>query len=427
MTVGKNSLLNIMGVTLPLYFAYFSIPELMETLKEENFALLLFMWSIVGYFGIFDFGVGKALVYKISNQDKNSYGEISGLIKAGLFIIVLTSMIGVLLLSMFAFFGIERWYEFESIELEDAVNAFALIAFSIIPTSISNGLRGALEGLNKFKESNINRTLVGTGMFLSPLVAVYFHGESLVMMALYLSMVRVLTMFFLLYSLRFYIFIKPNESLKINSEKILNYSMWNSLSILLGSLMIYGDRFVVGAVVGMASLSFYSTPQEGLMKLIVIPGAIASALFYDYASKRGEYDIKLKNKMFWSQAIIGTFMALIIIVIYIWAPVFLPYWIDEEFFEKSYTIIMIMSFGIFFGSIGLIPYTFLSSIGEVKIIGIVQIIQFPLFFILLYFLSKEFQLLGAAFAWSFRFFIDFLILQYFMSRHFSLPFNKGRS
>lgn len=62
----KNTIYNLSASILPLIAAIYSIPELITDLKDEKFSILLIIWSLIGYFSLFDFGVGRALTYELS-------------------------------------------------------------------------------------------------------------------------------------------------------------------------------------------------------------------------------------------------------------------------------------------------------------------------------------------------------------------------
>ena len=49
-----------MGSLIPMVVALVAIPIMLEKLGLERFGLLTLAWLIVGYFSLFDFGLGRA-------------------------------------------------------------------------------------------------------------------------------------------------------------------------------------------------------------------------------------------------------------------------------------------------------------------------------------------------------------------------------
>src|SRR5687767_15997822 len=64
----RNVALNAMGQGLPLVVAIFLIPVLLDRLGAERFGLLVLAWALVGYFGVFDLGLGRALTKIVADR-----------------------------------------------------------------------------------------------------------------------------------------------------------------------------------------------------------------------------------------------------------------------------------------------------------------------------------------------------------------------
>ena len=56
----KNALLNLLGAALPLLVGILTIPYVVRGLGMERFGILSLAWVILGYFALFDFGLGRA-------------------------------------------------------------------------------------------------------------------------------------------------------------------------------------------------------------------------------------------------------------------------------------------------------------------------------------------------------------------------------
>lgn len=58
--LARNTLLNLIGQGLPLVVAVVTIPFIIQGLGIERFGLLSLAWVVLGYFAIFDLGLGRA-------------------------------------------------------------------------------------------------------------------------------------------------------------------------------------------------------------------------------------------------------------------------------------------------------------------------------------------------------------------------------
>src|SRR5262245_26113094 len=64
--MARNSVWNLFGQVLPLLVAAVVIPILIRRLVLDRFSVLTLAWALVGYFGLFDLGLGRALTKVVS-------------------------------------------------------------------------------------------------------------------------------------------------------------------------------------------------------------------------------------------------------------------------------------------------------------------------------------------------------------------------
>jgi O-antigen/teichoic acid export membrane protein len=409
MDVKKNTIMNLLGVVLPLMAALYAIPKLLHLLGDERFSVLLLIWALIGYFSLFDFGVGRALTYEISQKLHKPRNVISSYLKAGLLIVFVSAILGFFLVFGTAEIFVKKYLNISPLLVPDIVDAFIVAAIAVIPTTITSGLRGGLEGVNKFRESNINRAILGVSVFALPLVAVKFHGVSLSIIAMYLLIARVMVMILAFWQLRHILFLKASLSPIRLTPSIFRYGFWVSVSGVLGPLMIYGDRFLLASILSVSVIAYYATPQEGLLRLLVIPGALASALFHDLSANNKNIK-KLWHDFVYYQKKVGFIMAGIVLLVILFSQQFYTYWISEEFSQQAYIPTVILSIGIFFNSLGLIALTTLSSLGKVKYIGFLHLTELVFFIPFFYLFTKNFGIIGASIVWTLRSVLDFYFL-----------------
>src|SRR5258705_305438 len=59
--LARNTLWSLLGQAIPLVAAAFAVPLLLHALGAEAFGVLTLSWTLIGYFTLFDFGLGRAL------------------------------------------------------------------------------------------------------------------------------------------------------------------------------------------------------------------------------------------------------------------------------------------------------------------------------------------------------------------------------
>jgi O-antigen/teichoic acid export membrane protein len=59
---------NLLGESIPVLAAVVAIPILVHRLGADRFGVLTLSWIIAGYFGLFDFGLGRALTKAMAQE-----------------------------------------------------------------------------------------------------------------------------------------------------------------------------------------------------------------------------------------------------------------------------------------------------------------------------------------------------------------------
>src|SRR5699024_1534051 len=75
--LAQNTLVNVMGRGIPLLFAVITIPFVIDGLGTERFGVLTIVWIVIGYFGLFDMGLGRATTKFVADQEAKGIKKLS--------------------------------------------------------------------------------------------------------------------------------------------------------------------------------------------------------------------------------------------------------------------------------------------------------------------------------------------------------------
>ena len=122
---------------------------------------------------------------------------------------------------------------------------------------------------------NAIRLPMGLFTFLGPLSVVLFYEPRLNAIASVLAFGRLLACFIHIY---FVWKLLPNDHgpLRFNKEvmyKLFSFGGWITVSNVISPFMGYVDRFLIGAIISSAAITYYVTPNDMVTKLWIIPGA----------------------------------------------------------------------------------------------------------------------------------------------------------
>jgi len=413
----RNTYWNIAGMGLPLLGVALFIPTLLTSLGNQAFGVVALIWTLIGYFGLFDLGVGRALTVVVGRQAAGPQNDgIQHAIWAGLLITTLTGLLGSALVWVLAAPLANDWLAIDPAWRADAEVAFKISALGVLPTVVTSALRGVLEGFGRFAVSNLIRMAFGFLMFGLPVLAIALHGPSLTWVALYLIAARFLFCLISFVPLRSCF--EPATSwwqVKQQGRSLLSFGAWLTITGIVGPLMVYGDRFFVGIATGADQLPYYAIPQEGLLRLLILPTALCGALLPVYAS--------MPATALWAdyrkhrRRIAAIMLAVCAAAVLLATPV-LSWWLTPEFATRAFPIVALMAAGVWANALAQLPYTALHARGQTRITALFHLGQLPVYLALLYWLASAYGLPGAAAAWFLRALLDLVLLQLAANRLF---------
>lgn len=416
--IAKNTVFNLMGYGIPLVFAIVIIPFLIEGMGEERFGILSLAWVVIGYFSFFDFGIGKALTKIIAEKiGLNKKEEIPGYFWTSFFLMLTISLIGAAVLFFFVPTIVFKVFKISAVLQDETLYTFYLLILSIPIVTTTAGIRGLLEAYQRFGIINVIRTFLGVSSFLVPLICLFFTN-SLFWIVVFLIIIRIIV--WILYLAQCF---KLNKDLKTKLyfesdliKPIFKLSGWMTVSNVTVPLIVYMDRFLIGALVSAAAIAYYTTPYEVVSKLLVIPGAITGVLFPTFSANYSSNPAFIKKIVL--KAIKYIFVALfpVILIIVSFAHEGLSLWLGIKFADESALILQFLALGVLFNSMAYIPFTFLEGIGRPDITAKIQLAELPVYLILMWFVIKQYGINGAALVWFIRMIFDALILLYFAQK-----------
>jgi O-antigen/teichoic acid export membrane protein len=409
MSLRRDTMFNLAGAGLPLAAAAVLIPFTLGRLGDEAFGVLALVWGLIGYFSLFDMGVGRALTFELSRlRGTRAASQVPPTLRAGLAITGGAGLVGALLMLLLAGPLVHAWLKIGPSLQPDALLAFRIAAIGVVPTTVASGMRGALDGMGRFGASNLNRILLGLLTAAVPALSILAHGNSLGLIALYLVLARLVVLLGTSFQLRAELTGAGEPLRRTHLRRLFGYGFWLTVSGIVGPLMTYGDRFFVGTAVGVGELPFYVIPQEGLQRLLIIPTALSGALLPRLTSLRPEEAASAYRKNFRrvALAMLGV-CALTVLVAY---PA-LAWWLSEEFARRAFPVVVVLILGVWINSLATVPFTLLHALGNPRVTALFHVVELVLYVGTLWLLTRWFGLVGAALAWSLRTTLDLVLLR----------------
>jgi O-antigen/teichoic acid export membrane protein len=404
----RDTLWSLAGGGVPLLGAAVSIPILLRGLGGEAFGVVTLIWTITGYTGLFDLGTGRALAYAMARQRGETAPDVGATLRSGLTICVALGIIGTVALALTADRLVTRWLQVAPSLQSEASRAFVITALAIAPTTVSSGIRGALEGLGRFSTSNLVKMAMGLMMFIGPLVSMRIHGPQIDLMALYLLAARAIVTAGSLWALRHELRPAAPWLTRTHVRGLAGYGFWITVSAVVSPLMVYGDRFLIAALLGPGQMLYYAIPQEGLQRLLVIPGASATALLPRLAaaqSSTAAYQLCRRS----IRTVARAMMLACVSAAFLAFPL-LAIWISPGFAHTALPVTLVLIVGLWINSVAQVPLALLHARGHPHLTGWFHVAELFVYIAAVYVLTRSFGLIGAGIAWTGRVTLDLLLI-----------------
>jgi len=410
--IARNTFWNILGLCAPILVALFCIPPMIRGLGKDEFGLLSLVWMLVGYFTIFDMGIGRALTRIAAERiGQGRAQDLPALFWTSCGIMLLLGSLAGLIVA-----GLAPWLATSALDIPaamqaDTLRSFRAVAFSLPIVVMTAGMIGMLEARQRFGLINAVRVPIGSFTFIGPLLVLPFSRNLFpVVMILLAGRVAEWLIYFLLClhdlpALR--------HGFRWDSREVkplMSTGGWITVSTLIMPFMVHIDRFLIGAIVSVGAVAYYATCSEIVVKLLIFPRAWVSVLFPTFAAhfdqRQGQTSDLFARSLTW---LLGLLFPVILLVV-AFAPEGFQLWLGADFAAQSTPVMRWLATGIFLYCLTYIPFSFLQGIGRPNITAVIHLIEFPLFVALAIFMIQRFGIVGAAMAWGIRAALELVVM-----------------
>lgn len=410
--IRKNTLWNFFGSAAPMLIGLVTIPYLYHNIGIERIGVLTIVWALIGYFSIFDFGLGRAITQRIAGLDSfNNDEKKKTIATTGVSLTLLIGIVGgVLGIAVIELFGVS-WINAAPYLNKEITSSFLLACLAIPATTTTAGMRGILEGEQRFKVVNLLKFALGLSNFLGPMATIALFGPRLDYAVGTLVLARYITLFAYFLCISRVIGKATNSLSRKESKQLFHFGGWITVSNIISPLMVIGDRFFIGNIVGAGAVAYYTIPVDMLFRLLIIPAALSTTLFPLFSQKKNDHVFITK---YYNKAIglIFSAMSIIMLIVLFFGETLLGYWLGPEFAKNSYTVAAIISLGVLFTSIAQVPFAYIQATGDAKSTTLIHLIELVIYIPVLLHLITIYGITGAAIAWTLRAALDLALLQF---------------
>jgi O-antigen/teichoic acid export membrane protein len=410
--LARNTIWNLIGYGVPLVVALFAIPLLIKGLGTDRFGVLTLAWVFIGYLSLFDLGLGRALTKLVAEKlGVGKVGEIPALIWTAILVMFFLGLGIAIAVSLVLPWLVRDILNIPQALYTETLKAFCLLAIFVPIVIISVGFRGILDAHQRFDLTNAVRIPLGIYSFIAPLLVLPF-SRSLFSVAGILVAGRLIACLVQLL-LCFHVVPSLSKSIVLQRTMIgplIRFGGWMTVTNIISPLMVYLDRFFIGALISVVAVAYYATPHEVVTKLLLISGSVMGVLFPAFSTSFVQDHSR--TKLLFGRGVKFIFLILFPITLFIvtMAHDGLSFWLGDEFAQNSTKVLQWITVGVFIHSLGQVPYALIQGVGRPDLTAKLHLIELPFYFICLWWIIGSNGIVGAAVAWVLRIAVDTLFM-----------------
>jgi len=410
--LARNTAWNVVGQVLPMVAGVLTIPVIIRAMGVDRFGVLSLAWVVVGYLSLFDLGIGRALTKLVADKvGANEEGSIAPLAWTSLAAMLALGVSGALLTLAVTPWLVSRVLRIPQVLLRETTDGFYLLALSIPIVTVTAGLRGILEALQRFRLINLIKIPMSVLSFVAPLLVFPFsHGLVPVIGVLIGGR-------FLGCLAHAWACCAALPGLRTEGSfdrslivPLLRFGSWMTVNNLLGPLLSYLDRFLVGALLSVTAVAYYTTPVDLVLRLIVIPFSVAGVLFPAFAMTVNHDP--MRSAMLLARGLKYVFLILfpVVFVMVTFAPEGLRWWLGPTFSVQGATVLRWAAAGVFINALAMLPFGILHSAGRPDVTAWLLLGELPVYGAGTWLLTRAWGIEGTAIAWAVRYLAEFILV-----------------
>ena len=416
--VAHNTLLNFLGLAVPLALAFFVMPVAARHLGPARFGLLGLAWAITEYLTLFDLGLGRAIVKFVADALHHDSVELSEVVSVSIFAQLAAGIVGGAAFALVAPVFVHSVLRLPPETASEAIGVFRVVGLSLPAVLLISAQRGILEGAQRFDLSTTIKMLSSVASLSIPAIGAVY-GASLPSILLVVLVSRIVICGLYAFAIRRALpairWVGSRDWAQL--RRVLSFGGWVMVSNSVTPLLLYFDRFALGSIAGLAAVGFYTAPYEGVTRLLLFPVSLIGSLLPALTSleARGER-ARFGDLTSTSMRALMVVMAAPLALVFVFAPELLRAWLGSQYAEQSGTALRILAVGVFTNALAHPLFISLYAKNRPDLPAKFHLIELAIHVPLTIALIRAFGIAGAAAAWTTRVTLDTCLLLWAAAR-----------
>ncbi len=416
-TVAVSALWNLLGRAGPLTVAVLVTPHLFRGLGPDRWGIYTIALSLVGIFGIFDFGIGRALTRTIAELlVEHRTTEAANLARSGMVALTGLGCVGGVVMAVLAHFWVSAGLHIPLHLQREVLDSLFVLCLSAPLVILNSAMWGVIAAFQEFRSANLVNVPIMAMYYIGPLLMLKVSNSLVGVLAVLVLCRVIMTIAYWRICVRVLPELRTARTVLAQLKPVLRMGGWMTASNITLPVLTYVDRFIIASVLSAAATGYYSTPFDLVLRFTIIPVAIMNTAYPAIAASY-RTDPANTESLFRRSLVTVTgalFPAcLLCVALSHWV---LTVWLGADFASHATVVLRWLGVGILLSCVDSVVAGLLDGIGKASVNAKFSFVELALYIPLLAVLVRSHGIEGAAIASAIRCLFDLSVRFWFAQR-----------
>ena len=410
----RNGLLSAATTLLPLLAGLVAVPVLIDRLGTERVGLLTLGWATIGSFSFLDLGLGRALTHATATELAAGRRErLPRLLWTYLALMAVLGSLAATGLAVATAPLLDGALDVSPRIRDEAADGLLFVALAVPAVMVGTGLRGFVEAHNRFGMVLAVRLPTTVLMIAGPAVAALMTDS----LAVALAIVAVSRLIAMVGHAVQCLLLTPEVKRPVApspaaARGILGFGAWVTISGVAGPIIVLADRFIVGSLLSVAAVTYYTAPADVASRLSLLAVALVPVVFPAFAAAAAQPRRLLGS----ATACAAAAMAVPAVIGIALAGELLDLWLGADFAEEGALVAQLVFVGAFLNGLAQFPLALVQGVGRPDLAAKLHVAELLPSLVLAWVLIEAAGIEGAAVAWCVRALVDAALMFWLAAR-----------
>lgn len=431
LAVASNSLMNLGTSLILMALGFVLVPLTIRAFGNELYGILSVTFLVLGQLGWLDLGLSRATGKFVAEAlDRDQPEEAAAWCRTALWTQGAIGSGGAIIVWVLAPLLVSG-LRVSPAHVHVAVQVLRIFALSVPLTLMTSSLTGGLQASQRFLAINLINVLGAVWTYAAYGIGI-LTGGNLLLVVYGLLAWRVINLVLLFLCARRALpalgklRLSPSTGdYRARLGRMLRFGGWVTVSAVAGPLLLYFDQWLIGLLLGVGLLPYYTVPLNLLARLSIFPASMTSTLFpaFSALSARGHWD-EVTRYLFTSARYLLLLTAPVLVMLVVWGPAFLSRWLGPAFGARAGAAFQILALGTAAGLLAPTVGALLEGAGRPDLLAKIYVAEVPVNLLLVWWCTQTWGLVGAAASYSARALIETAAL--WTVALIALPIRRGK-